>query len=149
MKRPLRIAALAVVAVSVAAAAWLYFGGPGLSSDPYYSAAQVRQGLPFAAATVGVALLVFLAAATARSRGRWASSGLWLALIGAFVVSASIFGEFAIPAAHPHGYPEYGEPYLNQILLLGLLGMAGALSLIVGGVLWLLSYRLDRARNAG
>lgn len=146
--RPLRIAALAILMACIAAAAWLYFGDPGMG-DPYYAAAKARQGLPFVAATAAFAVLVFLAGGTARSRGRWAATGLWLALIGPFMVTASLLIEFAIPAAHPRRYPEYGEAYLIQLQLLNLAGMVGAVSLVAGGMLWLLSYRLDRVRDAG
>ena len=148
MRRPLRIAALAILAVSLAAGLWLLLGAPGLSNDPYYAAAHARHLLPFAGTSAAVALLVFVAGGAARSRGRWARLGLWLALIGAFLITASLVGQLGVPATYPRRYPQYDQAYLTQLLLLSLAGVAGVLSLIAGGVLWLLSYRLDRRRPA-
>ena len=147
VKRPLRIAALVVLLASIAVTLWLYFVPLQAAEDPYYAAAKTRQALPFAAVTGVVGLLVFVAGGTARSYRRWAAIALWLILFGAVFLVVSLLGELGPWAARPLRYSAVSQAYVTQMRM-QMLGLGvGGLSLLAGGVLWLLSYRLDRARS--
>ena len=147
MRRPLRIAALVAITAGLVAILWLALGAPGSvgSDDAYYRLAHARNLLPFAGATTMVAVLVFVAGGTGRSRGRSASIALWLLLFGTLLVLAETVLQIAV--ALPRRVVDFGSAAMWREQGLMLLLMAGGLSLLAGGVLWLLSYRLDRARS--
>jgi hypothetical protein len=146
--RPLRIVALAVLLASAAAALWLWLGSPGTSQDLYYAAARARQGMPFAGVAAVTGLLVYVAGGTARSYGRWAAASLWLILLGALSLVGALLVEMELWPPLPHRVIEYTDAVATRMLILSTAMAGGALCLLAGVALWLLSYRLDRRRGA-
>lgn len=151
--RPLRVAALAVLFVGAATAIWLCFGAfrfpfvVGPVDDAYHAVAKVRHELPFAVATGGAALLVYLAAGTGRSRGRWASVGLWLILVGAFSLLGLVAAEVDFGQSSPGHYTESLDAFAIRTGLLLVSALLTFVGLVGGYLLWLLAYRLDRPRR--
>lgn len=155
MMRPLRIAALAILAVGAVASLLLlvvpWLPSSDVTYDLYYAVAKARQELPLAAGAAVIGLLVVQALRATRSRGRWASAGLWLILFGAAGLLAFIAVQIGFDLQpKPRRHEELVHGHLPQLRLQTQFMLLASLAIIVGLVggmlLWVLAYRLDRPR---